>query len=78
MNMMMTKMMSMMTITLSLSMMVLSLWAMLDDNDEPDERDGDDDDDHPVAVHDGVEPVCYGEDCAVRKLLPVNDQQLLR
>ena len=48
---------------------------MLDEHDERDD-DGNDgnDDDHPVAVHDGVEPVGYGEHCAVGKLLPVNDQ----
>ena len=42
-----------------------------DDTDNEDDDDEEDEDDHPVAIHDGVEPVSYGEHCAVRKLLPV-------
>ena len=60
----------------SLSMILLS------DNDDVDfekyednVNDGDnDDDDHPIAVHDGVEPVCNGQHCAVRELFPGDGQ----
>ena len=65
-----------MMIIRSLSMILLS------DNDDVDfekcednvNYDDDGDDDHPIAVHDGVEPVCNGQHCAVRELFPGDGQ----
>ena len=70
-------------------MMIRSLaMILLSDNDDVDfekcednvnyddngDNDDNDDDDHPIAVHDGVEPVCNGQHCAVRKLFPGDGQ----
>ena len=43
-------------------------------NDGDDNDDDNDDGDHPIAVHDGVEPVCNGQHCAVRELFPGDGQ----
>ena len=40
----------------------------------PSDDNENDDDDHPIAVHDGVEPVCNGQHCAVRELFPGDGQ----
>ena len=72
----------MMLITQSLSMILLSDnddvdFEKCEDNVNYDDNDDDnenDDDDHPIAVHDGVEPVCNGQHCAVRELFPGDGQ----
>ena len=72
----------MMMITRSLSMILLSDnddvdFEKYEDNvndDGDDNKDDNDDVNYPIAVHDGVEPVCDGQHCAVRELFPGNGQ----